>query len=338
MELSRRTEKQTGEARWVCGEGPSPPRPAGPLLRPVRLPRRGHAAVLTGRFGVKAVDSPARRWPSTRSGGRRSTTPGSAPAPISRRHRAISRTTSSSDAGDGRPLPRPVPGLRALPRVEGVHRSHSRRCSSCVGGPTNQPSGFASWISLQAASRSVTADGIAPASRPTGSIKVRRPDRRRGDGRRIHDRTVDRNLAATGRYGRDVRDGLHARFRVMGTISIEMRVQEVERSNSLRPDHSSEHRTAPETGSGAVRYSAVTRLRWPLPVDSGIPWRAPSSRAGPSFCRVRPTFSVPRRCDRRGPHRASPACELALAVSYCRERCVMIFRCGRRPTRAAAIS
>ena len=56
---------------------------------------------------------------------------------------------------DGRPLPRPVAGLRALLGVEGALLPRLAVFEE-VGGPTNQPSGFASWISSQAASRSIT--------------------------------------------------------------------------------------------------------------------------------------------------------------------------------------
>ena len=94
--LSTTSEKQTGEGRTVCDEGPSPPRPARTLAttRPfaqTRTRRRFDREVW--RQAVELTRAPlAIPQPS----GARLV--GISPAPISLRHRAVSRTTPTSDA------------------------------------------------------------------------------------------------------------------------------------------------------------------------------------------------------------------------------------------------
>ena len=84
---------------------------------------------------------------------------GTRPSPMSRRHRAIARTTSSSD-GDGRPLPRPcrlgAPACRrrTAPTRGGARRRwagrHASRPASRRGSRTRRPRGRS------------RADGMAP--------------------------------------------------------------------------------------------------------------------------------------------------------------------------------
>ncbi len=122
--------------------------------------------------------------------------------PDSAPSRARPRPRSAATAVHSR---RRCPAL-AFSRVSKAYCSHSRRCSSYVGGPTNQPSGFASWISFQAASRSVTPGwyGSAP-DQTTGRVVDRgfipeHHGRPNAPNRRL-DRALDNRLYQLGSDG-----------------------------------------------------------------------------------------------------------------------------------------
>ena len=135
-----RCRRGRSPSRRGRGEPASQPRPPLPSPRACRAPHP--AQVRLRRRSSHAADS-------------RRTTLGPAPrrlaagtVPSRGPPRAPSRRRPSILASDGRPL--------AFSRVSKAYCCHSRRCSSWVGGPTNQPSGFTSWISSRASSRSVT--------------------------------------------------------------------------------------------------------------------------------------------------------------------------------------